>query len=198
MLRILIVSILFSLVKPFKLSDYYNSNKKAIDIYPCQYISEKLWDTANDAVSAVNDLDYFKIVLHRKHHLSDKVNTICETDDRSATVFYTEYYPPRIDIVINNNLQYSTNSLYNVILHELGHTVGLAHSDTYGMMNYSVSLTGQDNLFIDDDRKLWLSNDDINGIANSYRDVKKKYCSRSNIFRNFVRFYQCLDSPWNV
>lgn len=198
MLRILIISILFSLINPFKLSDYYNSNKKLIDIYPCQYISKEVWDSANDAAFAINDLDYFKIVLHRKHHLSDKVNTICETDDRSSTTFYTEYYPPRMEILINTNLKYSPNTLYNVILHELGHTLGLSHSDTYGMMNYSVSLTGQDYLFIDDDRKLWFSNDDINGIYNSYRVVKKKYCSQSNIFRNFVRFYQCLELPWNV
>ena len=48
----------------FQLTEYYNNNNKVIDIYPCTYISDKLWLTTKAAVNATNELNYFNLKLH--------------------------------------------------------------------------------------------------------------------------------------
>ena len=52
---------------------------------------------------------------------------------------------------------------YNVILHEILHSLGLDHTDKPGMMSYSIR-----EYFlrypIEDQNKLWLSVDDVHGV----------------------------------
>ena len=67
------------------------------------------------------------------------------------------------NIFINNKLLYLPNTLYNVVLHELLHAVGLHHSNEPGMMSYAIT----ENWFgypVNDERKLWLSIDDLRGL----------------------------------
>ena len=63
-------------VKTFTLLDHYDNYNKLIDIYPCSDISNKLWSVTDDAVSTVNALGYFKLVLHRKELPGDQGNTL--------------------------------------------------------------------------------------------------------------------------
>ena len=67
------------------------------------------------------------------------------------------------NIWISNTLLDKPNTLYNVVLHEVLHSMGLNHSDKQGMMNYSVRIGynwyGSMEI-IDDERKLWISPDD--------------------------------------
>ena len=71
------------------------------------------------------------------------------------------------DITISNDLFSYSNTLYNVILHEILHSLGLDHNNgESGLMNYAVT----ENWFgsiINDQRKLWLSMDDILGITDN-------------------------------
>ena len=54
------------------------------------------------------------------------------------------------------------NTLYNVLLHEMLHSLGLKHSKEKGMMNYSITV--DDKMPIEDHHKMWLSLDDLAGI----------------------------------
>ena len=67
------------------------------------------------------------------------------------------------NIYIKDELINKPNTLYNVVLHEVLHSLGLDHTYTEGMMNYTVSLDWFGNIK-NDDRKLWMSIDDYNGI----------------------------------
>jgi hypothetical protein len=45
----------------------------------------------------------------------------------------------------------------------MGHAIGMGHSDNMGIMNYSLDTDKHDNI-LDDTFKIWLSQDDVNGI----------------------------------
>ena len=99
--------------------------------------------------------------------LSDTMgnNTIC-----SKSGVHYGYMTPNptgsTDITLNENMLWYRTTAYNVLLHELLHSIGLDHTDNAGLMGYAVS----ENWFgrvVNDDRKLWLSRDDLNGVYNS-------------------------------
>ena len=69
--------------------------------------------------------------------------------------FYTE-------ITLSNSIMNLHNTLYNVLLHEILHSLGLKHSYLKGMMNYSITV--DDEGPIEDHHKMWLSLDDLAGI----------------------------------
>lgn len=67
--------------------------------------------------------------------------------------------------VLSNQLLRYPNTMYNTLLHELLHAIGLDHNQPEpGMMSYSllVSDTGK---IIEDTNKLWPSLDDCRGLA---------------------------------
>lgn len=188
-----------TLCESFKLNEFYNNDNKLIEIYPCDTISVNLWETANDVVDMINDLGIYKLVLYKDPMADGRGNTICDTNDRSSIRFTAMTYPDTMDILINKELQVTTNSLHNVILHEIVHALGLTHVDTPGMMSYNVrrfhKLNG-DHYFIEDERKLWLSIDDISGISKSYRETKKRYCDKITFDPD--EFLKCLNTSWIV
>ena len=99
--------------------------------------------------------------------LDDKMgnNTIC-SKSRVHYGYMTPMPTGSTDITLNENMLWYKTTAYNVLLHELLHSVGLDHVDNRGLMSYAVS----ENWFggiIEDDRKLWLSRDDLSGVYNS-------------------------------
>lgn len=67
--------------------------------------------------------------------------------------------------VISNQLLSYPNTMYNTLLHELLHAIGLDHNQPEpGMMSYSLVIdeTGK---IIEDTTKLWPSLDDCRGLA---------------------------------
>ena len=93
------------------------------------------------------------------------VNTICTVDTnafyaRTQTIKDTNDLRTAIEISYAL-LNYPT-TLYNVLLHEMLHSVGLKHSTEAGVMNYSVLI--QRNTVMEDSRRIWLSSDDIMGL----------------------------------
>ena len=113
------------------------------------------------------------IVLKAFNEISDNVPYFLVGDDNYSGVFcnsieghygYTVVYENYTDISIKNELLFYPNTLYNVALHEVLHSMGLDHNKGgNGMMNYSVR-TGWWGGIKDDERKLWLSEDDLNGL----------------------------------
>jgi|GEM_PF-4434225 len=97
---------------------------------------------------------------------SQATGTICNKSD-IYYAFTTSYSDSNnTDIDISNDLLGYPNTMYNVILHEILHTLGLDHSKESGLMSY-VLKTSWFGYIIDDCRKLWISIDDFNGIVKS-------------------------------
>ena len=65
------------------------------------------------------------------------------------------------NITVKTELLRYPNLLYNVLLHEVGHSLGLKHSDKYGIMNYS--LLTINNIPLNANKRA-LSYDDILGL----------------------------------
>ena len=74
-------------------------------------------------------------------------------------IFVSNFYT---EITISNSIINLPNTLYNVLLHEILHSLGLKHSYLKGMMNYSITV--DDEGPIEDHHKMWLSLDDLAGI----------------------------------
>ena len=126
---------------------------------PCREINERLLSIVKDVFS---DLRYGGLPIF----LDKSNNTICSTD-------YTHYgqmlYNPNTptsttDLLFKNSIVYTPTTAYNVVLHETLHSLGLDHTTDYGMMNYAVSENWYGALN-NDERKLWISIDDIRGIT---------------------------------
>lgn len=85
------------------------------------------------------------------------------------------------NVWIKNELFDFPNTLYNVLLHEILHSMGLNHNNgEQGLMDYSVSMTGNwwNNNIKNDDRKLWLSLDDLRGLIY----LKDRHQSKNEYF----------------
>ena len=128
---------------------------------PCPNIDNRLLDMANEISDNFNQ---FKISV-----ANDTTGYIC--NQQSSNFGYTSILENSVEqntnIWISNTLLDKPNTLYNVVLHEVLHSMGLNHSDKQGMMNYSVRIGynwyGSMEI-IDDERKLWISPDDRKGL----------------------------------
>ena len=106
-----------------------------------------------------------------KFQLNDVNATGYICNQQSDNLGYTSVLKDSIEqntnIWISDKLLNKPNTLYNVVLHEVLHSMGLNHSNDQGMMNYSIHVGynwygGLE--IIDDDMKLWISTDDRKGL----------------------------------
>lgn len=134
---------------------------------PCSNIDIRLLETCDELSK---NFPHFK--------LSDVNATgyICnqQSDNFGYTSILEDSIKQNTNIWISNTLLDKSNTLYNVVLHEVLHSMGLNHSNEQGMMNYSIRIRynwyGMD--IIDDDMKLWISTDDRNGLIFLSRDIE--------------------------
>ena len=132
---------------------------------PCRDINKRLLNIVKDVFS---NLQYGGLPIF----LDKSNNTICSTD-------YAHYgqmlYNPTsststTDLLFKNSIVYTPTTAYNVVLHEALHSLGLDHNDgEFGMMNYAVSENWYGALN-NDERKLWISIDDIRGISQNCKN----------------------------
>ena len=136
----------------------------------CPQIYPQLTRLTDEVIEEVNRLDTFHISIDEKSN-----NTICNQprDTRIGHYAYLKYNNDtnRTDMVFTNNLltRGLETTLYNTILHEMTHAVGLDHTTSSGIMNYSLIIN--QGRIKNDDRRLYLSQDDIRGIREFYRQV---------------------------
>lgn len=96
--------------------------------------------------------------------------TICNRPEPNDHYGYMSYSKSGLttNVTISEDLFPYTNTLYNVILHELVHSLGLDHNEGQpGLMSYQIRLTTWLGYIINDCRKLWISTDDVRGILKS-------------------------------
>ena len=124
---------------------------------PCPNIDQRLLDTVTELSK---NFHQFKLS-------SNDTTTGYICSQNSDNFGYTSILENSIDqntnIWIANSLLNTPNTLYNVVLHEVLHAMGLNHSYQPGMMNYSIRTTWFGNV-IDDPQKLWISKDDRQGL----------------------------------
>lgn len=128
----------------------------------CDTIDPVLKDIVDAAASFVPGMF---IVPHTSN--MDNSGYIC-TDDTPMYAYTRRLVnDTQTNITIANTLLSHPTTLHNVVLHELLHSMGLDHTQQTGMMNYSlraVYMHGDVHLH-DDERRLWLSLDDMRGLS---------------------------------
>ena len=170
MMKLLILNILGLIAPAFEI---INSVKPQFPklLKPCPNIDNRLLETVNELS---NNFPQFQ--LSSEKNLYNTTGYIC--NQQSENLGYTSILENSIqqntNIWISNKLLDKPNTLYNVVLHEVLHSMGLNHSDKQGMMNYSISVGynwyGSMEI-IDDGTKLWISPDDRRGL----RFLKNKF-----------------------
>lgn len=182
----------FSFVNSFKLMEHVHFNFNPGDIVYCKDIDEGLLKVTQDIVEEINigtGLDLLVTDSIQRSYLNN--TSICNEQVYGNRFGY--FVPPNKITIANKVLNYE-NTLFNVVMHEILHFLGLNHSKYKGMMNYKVRLTqdiystdlqnynpyGSMNFFnryngltqglkiSDDQTKLWLSIDDYLGLIEIY------------------------------
>lgn len=127
---------------------------------PCPNIDTRLLTISNEIS---NNFPQFQVSGN------ETTGYICnqQSDNLGYTSILKDSIEQNTNIWISDKLLYKPNTLYNVVLHEVLHSMGLNHSNERGMMNYSIRVGynwygGME--IIDDDMKLWISTDDRKGL----------------------------------
>ena len=122
----------------------------------CPSLNPVLKDTIDEVVDHMN-LNGYPVIIQDDNN----TGTIC--NQHKGHYGYTTLDNNRTDIYINNKILYLPNTLYNVLLHEVLHSIGLDHSQEQGIMSYAIT----ENWYgspVNDERRLWLSIDDLQGL----------------------------------
>jgi hypothetical protein len=173
-----VLSSLFSNVLSFNLLDLYNRTRK-IDMYPCLGLNKEIISTINDITTDYNQLKFHQLELHTGLTYAlgfNNINTICHMEDKKyfGLMRYDNLKNYNdTDIFINKVLLNKPNTLYNVLYHEVLHSIGLDHSNKSGFMNYSV-LTDIYGNIINDRNRYYMSIDDFKGVRYLYRKYTRK------------------------
>lgn len=176
-------------INSYKLLDYATLERGEIVFYPCDNISPQLEQTFIEVIENVNEYDLFTLSYNNSKsypsYLNEK-NTICNID-LSKGYGYTIHYPGysnETDIEISNDLLYIDTTLYNVVIHEILHSLTLDHTTNQGIMNYKVHIDHYRNIKRDNN-KIYISLDDYKGLKYVYEKLKKREttCNKKNMIK---------------
>ena len=172
----------------FNILPYYKPIDKTINFYLCNDYSDILKESTKEVFKELNKYELYDFQLREETfiHTQNEKNTICNLNLDDKYGFCTHYYPyyNETDISISNILLGINTNLYNVVLHEFLHSIGLDHTDQFGMLNYSVHYLN--NGIKKDVSKLYLSVDDYQGMKylynyNSTNEKERIICDKNEI-----------------
>ncbi len=151
--------------KGYEILNNYIPVDNPLPFYTCCGIDEKLLSVSKDVIQDINNHNIINVSLHNEIYKDEinGANTICSFDDDSKAYGYTVLYKNEADIYVSNQLLNKDNTLYNVVLHEFIHALGLNHSVYPSIMNYTVSVSYMGNIY-DDSHISYLSIDDMRGL----------------------------------
>ena len=127
---------------------------------PCNEINK---DILNIAMDVFEELRYNGIPIG----IGLSNNTICTNPTVHYGIMLYDPFDPytTTDLLFKNSIINAPATAYNIILHECLHSLGLDHNTgESGMMNYAVSQNWYGGIS-DDQKKLWISIDDLRGIT---------------------------------
>lgn len=156
----LLVGFLLTFVNSFEIINSVKTQFPKL-LTPCPNIDTRLLTISNEIS---NNFPQFQV-----SYSNDTTGYICnqKSDNLGYTSILKDSIEQNTNIWISDKLLYKPNTLYNVVLHEVLHSMGLNHSNERGMMNYSIRVgyNWYDGMeIIDDDMKLWISTDDRRGL----------------------------------
>lgn len=162
-MRVLTLLVILSIVNAYILLNNVECIIPKI-INPCEDINLFLLQTSQEVARDLRQLGLpFYIDVS-----SNATGIICNKPDVHYGIMSSSTNSVNTDITISNDLLGYSNTLYNVILHEILHSLGLDHNNGEpGLMSYTVRVSSWFGSIVDDCRKLWISSDDINGIIKS-------------------------------
>jgi len=141
------------------------------------YTDETLRDKSNEVANYINDFNIHRVIISPWTAstipiLQNNINTISVSYANDYNLGFTKLYnTSETDIIINKKLLKTPTTLYNVILHEIVHSLGLNHTTDYGTMSYNIFLDSDNNI-IEDRRKIYLSIDDLRGLRYIKQNLK--------------------------
>jgi hypothetical protein len=146
--------IVLNIINGFSLLENFHHPTVPKVLVPCDDMHRSVLDMIHDISEHVPGF-----------FIGDHMNNsgyICDTDVGHFATTSIYENGSITDITVNRVLLNYPNTLYNVLLHEVLHSMGLGHSDAgNGIMNYSITIMYS---IREDDRRLWLSLDDMLGL----------------------------------
>ena len=171
-MRLLLFLSYIILGKGYELLDFYTPKDNPLPFYTCCDLDKKVLSVSKNVIEHINQHNIINVSLHNEIY-KDEINgenTICSFDDDTKAFGYTVLTKNEADIYISNRLLQKDNTLYNVVLHEFIHALGLNHSAIPSIMNYTVSVSYMGNIY--DDRDIsYLSIDDMRGLENVKKNM---------------------------
>jgi hypothetical protein len=154
-LIVLLASTLTSLVSGFKLIPAYD---------PPVFLNLERCPEMDGRLSSM--LDYMKTEEIPFVNLNEigRKTAICNADfaEIHNNIGITYPHNKSTIVYIANQILSLPNTLYNVVLHEFGHVLGLHHSAKRGIMNHSITIAN--GRFLEDLSPIYPSIDDILGL----------------------------------
>ena len=141
------------------------------------YTDNSLRDYSNQVCDYINDFNIHRCIISPQSGstnpvLQNNINTISVSYTNDNYFGYTKLYSTNeTDIIINHKLLKTKNTIYNVLLHEIVHSLGLNHTLIPSVMNYTIFMNER-NEIIEDRRRIYLSIDDVKGLRYIKQSLK--------------------------
>ena len=182
-----IIKILFSvgLASTYKLLPY-EFGEPILKYRLCDGINSNLTETVIQTMTDYNQLGFNTLMLTTD--MDPDVIPVCN-DTMGIDRYGYATFINKIDYIersvkISNHILEIPTTLWNVVYHEILHTVGLGHSKEDGLMYYTVTLTRDYDVIPDADR-MYPSEDDIAGLELLYPNTDVVEIRKSN--RNIIK-----------
>jgi len=168
-----IIKILFSvcLASSYKLLPY-EFGEPILKYRLCEGINSNLRETMIQTMTNYNQLGFNTLMLtsDTDPDVIPVCNETMSIDRYGYATFIDKIEYIQRSIKISNYILEIPKTLWNVVYHEILHTVGLGHSKEPGLMYYTVTLTRNYEV-IPDDEIMYPSEDDIAGLELLYPET---------------------------
>jgi hypothetical protein len=132
---------------------------------PCEGLHKQVYETAQEVVSQLRKEEQIPIFIGNYENTS---GTICSQAGGHHGYLTPNTDKTRTDIMISEDLVWYPFTLFNVILHEILHSLGLDHNNGEpGLMSYAVTASSWFGSVVNDCKRLYLSVDDLKGLKES-------------------------------